>query len=63
MKNILLKALLLLLIISVPMTFASCGDEDEAKDTDTQAETTGAEDTVDTSLLDDDDGWSPIWKP
>ncbi len=55
MKNLLSKVLLMFLILALPLTFASCG-EDEAKDDDTDT----APITYETE---DEEGWSPIWRP
>ena len=55
MKNLLTKILLTLLILAIPFGFAACG-EDESKETDTEA--------VDFAYdVDDEEGWSPIWRP
>lgn len=55
MKNLLAKGLLILLILTIPFGFVSCG-EDESKETDTDT----APITYETE---DEEGWSPIYRP
>ena len=55
MKNLLAKVLLMLLVLAIPFGFISCGEDDSAeKDTDTAPITYETE---------DEEGWSPIWRP
>lgn len=53
MKRFTMKALLLLLLLALPLTLVSCGGDDEAEETDTQ--------TI--YETEDEEGWSPIWRP
>ena len=55
MKNLLAKLLLTLLILAIPFGFVSCG-EDEGKEN-------GTDTVAITNEIDDEEGWSPIWRP
>lgn len=52
MKSFAMKILLLLLVLSLPVSLVSCGgDEADESQVQTSYET------------EDEEGWSPIWKP
>lgn len=55
MKNILAKVLLLLLVLTIPFGFVSCGDG--------EGDETGTDTAPITYETEDEEGWSPIWRP
>ena len=64
MKRFLIKALLLMLIVALPITLASCGEDKE----DSSDSGSDILDFVETDDMGeggtlDDEGWSPIFRP
>ena len=59
MRSVLIKISLITLVLSLVLSVCSCKGEG-ADEESTNAETT---ETVFEDVADDDDGWSPVWRP
>lgn len=57
MKKTILNILLCLLLAALPLTLISCGEDADKENeiTETESETTAE--------IDDEEGWSPAWRP
>jgi hypothetical protein len=57
MKKTILNVLLFLLLAALPLTLISCGEDADKENEATETE------TETTAEVDDEEGWSPAWRP